>query len=239
MSNWGRCAYSNHRIVLSTKSTFAASLERRNCNITYRKANTCLIASRFNTSVTLGDEPGRQTGQWSKEKFMQFKTLHRQSVDLDELASLVDQVRRLPVISTHPKIRIEEYLQTEEKTCFLCSQCKPNSEFLSGSKRYPSFICLLCKTTKKYFVFRLRRRFEGCLLEALLEQGGRCYRSRLPLSLTPKSNWFARWARKDLSQPWTAANAVLICAEFESPLWTPLGECQRVLDPCSTLNWDI
>ena len=233
----GRCAYSDRPMRLGPHTAYAMSLERVDNDDGYTRSNCVLIAVEFNSTDHSGfsRDQSAVTGsaKWSKKKFDAVQRLRTSCVDLEALSMQVQAARQrnnARKMGPRPPRAAED----GEKWCFGCSTFKPVQQFNVDRSR-PDGIKSRCKTctreadrsyhsTLRGFVMdRLNHRSrratlsEDDVLDMILQQGGRCYYSGLPLELLkPHTDW--RWSMERLNPRlgYTQQNTVLVADEFNS-----------------------
>ena len=197
----GRCAYSGIAMeLLSPFSHWRMSLERRNNNEGYVKDNCVLVAAEFNSPDFSKNKGVREhevqgTAQWSPEKVAAVGRAGTASVSLSRLEADVDRAWSRPRI---PFTR--DYNHCYNRT-------------LRGKAKS------LANSAKK----RSEMRKEQCeieygdILRMLVQQGGRCFYSGVPLQYDRVHvDWVMSLERLDNNSGYVRDNCVLIAAEFNT-----------------------
>ena len=212
MKQEGRCAYSGIAMeVLAPFSHWRMSLERINNAAGYVKDNCVLVAAEFNTP-DFSKQKGvrkhevRGTAQWSTEKVAVVSNVGAASVSLSQLEADVETAWSLP------RIRVAghgDYGYLYNRT-------------LRGKAKS------LANTAKRRSINRKQHcQIEfGDILRMLLDQGGRCFYSGVPLQYDQVHvDWVMSLERLDNRCGYVGENCVLIAAEFNTTDLSKLATC--------------
>ena len=207
----GRCAYSGIAMELLVPfSHWRMSLERKNNSDGYMKDNCVLVAAEFNSadfSKSKGVRAHEVQGsaQWSPGKVAAVSNLGAASVSLSQLEADVDRAWSLPQIPF------------TENYCYLYHRT------LRGKAKS------LASSAKR----RATKRNEQCeiefgdILRMLLEQGGRCFFSGVPLQYDQVHvDWVMSLERLDNRRGYVQENCVLIAAEFNTTDLSKKATCE-------------
>lgn len=241
----GRCDYSHKTIKWGSRNDWEVSVERVDSSKPYHYNNITLVAKIFNVMEKKGSKPPNAAGswQWSRSKFLQVLPLGQSTVDLDILKLELERARMtaLPKAAEKTWFPLKNFVDTH-----VCSVCKIGK----SADNYPAVWtkdgfekaghCVDCDSLAFYCSKILKGKHYASdmtepitldhVLDRILEQGGRCIVSRIPLSLQPFTDWEICPRKIDPTLPWSPSNFEFICREFHlvvspksktaSPRWT-------------------
>lgn len=240
------CAYSGHKLEARPHADWSASLERLDDTIGYTLSNVVIIAQRFNTCGNNGHNRYDQTGsaKWSREKFERVPSLVG-PVDQEELGRIVAKasaIKRGGARSTDQR----KPNSSGEWLCKQCNVWKPLADYRPRTKNssVPSTYCKPCFNEKQrakgnqdlraFFVHLLKQSRDNNkkrvakgrslehtlelsdLFELLLDQGGVCKYSGIPMRFKRNTDWKCSIERIDNTVGYSKNNVVLICSEFNT-----------------------
>ena len=225
----GFCHYSGLPMELEFGSDWYASLERLNPAQGYVKSNVVFCCQEFNG-----------TEQWNSEKFQFLLQADQLLVDIAKLKQqMVKPSRKAPVhYNTREKMTLygEEFLKCRGDYCL--NDFKHISEFYFIVSNGCIFSeCNACQYLGVYrFVIRLiqsaithckrkRKKMKKQeqkeitiqqIFSKIIEQGGRCYYSNMPLKFQPNVSWKCSLERLNNEVGYINENVVLVCYEFNT-----------------------
>jgi ribosomal protein L37AE/L43A len=198
---WQRecCGYSDVQLSQAKGARNAASLERINPLLPYVPGNVLWILWALNTGYT-GRQGTTGSSLWSRAKVELVCPLQQGVVDLDVLRASLDEV-------LHPQARII----TRPNQCPECERLCDASELrLEGG----SWTCATCRAEFVAYLCSLGHFTPAELCTRLLEVGGRCQVSGVPVRLARNSAWSLTVQRIDTKGPLTLDNLLLVAREF-------------------------
>lgn len=213
MKQEGRCAYSGIAMeVLAPFSHWRMSMERKSNADGYVKDNCVLVAAEFNSGDFSKCKGARKhevrgTAQWSKEKVAMVGGAGTASVSLSQLEADVEAAWSPPRIRStgDENYRYFYHRTLRGKAKSLASSAKSRS-----AKREQQ-----CEIEF------------GDILRMLLEQGGRCFYSGVPLQYDQVHvDWVMSLERLDNRRGYVRENCVLIAAEFNTTDLSKLATCE-------------
>ncbi len=238
LNNRGRCEVSDHILPFASGTSWQVSPDRIESSLPYSIENIRLIALLFNVMEDKSINCQKVASQWTREKFLQAKTLAISNYDSTHFLAQLQKAKSTPEsYALKPKTFIPSLVQVFH--CSICHQCKPVHQFpfCDNQEKEKSTHCKQCDS----FVFHIARKCKnkGIFLQQALEQlerqEGRCSVSNIPMSYNPTENWCSKLRRARPEEPWNAAenNLEFICVEFRLctslpdnnqviKLWTPL-----------------
>ena len=198
----GRCAYSGVPMeIVYPNSDWRMSLERINNCLGYSCDNCVLVASEFNSSDHTRRQGVKQeevhgSAQWSGEKVRLLPSLQESFVDVTFLNR--DVANALDIRAFRSEMPLD---CPHRRTLRGKSKCLVNhARWHAKQKR---LACSIDYTD---------------ILQMLLQQGGRCFYSGVPLRYKHcHMDWIISLERLDNTIGYTSGNYVLIAAEFNTP----------------------
>jgi hypothetical protein len=218
--------YTGMPLEMRKREHFQTSKERIDSSITYSERNTVLSVCEMNGS-----------SQWTVEKVKTIPSLVEAPI-LDDFKEIVE-FARTQAPHTHKK-RVTELIDGAHMRCSHCGDIKENESFC----KQISNGCSDCRrahqktylATLRGFMFKLissaklrtkirrkaGREMEDVsltldqLLNLLVQQGGRCAYSNIPLALQPGVDWCISIERISDDIGYVLSNVKLVCFEFNT-----------------------
>jgi hypothetical protein len=198
---WQRecCGYCDLPLSHAKGARNAASLERINPLLPYIPGNVLWILWALNTAYT-GDMGATGSSLWSRAKVQLVHVLQRSRVDLDALYASLDEVLQ-PCART-----IVDPLQ-----CAECGRaCDASEVHIQGT----SGTCATCRAEFVAYLCSDGHLTPTELCARLLEVGGCCQVSGVPVRLARNSAWSLTLQRIDTKRSSTLDNVLLVAREF-------------------------